>query len=333
MHKLGGLQFIRAFAAVLVLVGHAIAEAEHYFGISMGLDFIPWTRGVDIFFVVSGFIITLSITRYEGRPFAFLQRRVLRIVPLYYLFTTLMVLTLVVFPNGPKETIFDLGHILTSYGFFPYARPDGRIAPLLSLGWTLNYEMFFYVLCVICMFTRHTTLALTGLIVSIALYGATNSLEASHWVFWTNPIIIEFLFGIFLAKAYQAGWTQPSSRLATVLFLGALVMLVVLDATEIPRFLAAGLPAVLIVAAATLLCPLNFRRWEILGDASFALYLSHRFTLRLTTILLIPVLPPSIAGGWAYVFCVSGVSITVAIVVHLWLELSLLNPAKKRVLT
>jgi exopolysaccharide production protein ExoZ len=143
MPKLGGLQFLRAFAAIMVLIGHAIAEAEHYFAISLHLDFIPWTRGVDIFFVISGFIITLSATRYKGRPFAFLQRRVMRVVPLYYVFTTLMVFTVFFFPNGPKDTVFDLSQILSSYGFFPYARLDGRIAPILSLGWTLNYEIFF----------------------------------------------------------------------------------------------------------------------------------------------------------------------------------------------
>ncbi len=333
MLKLGGIQFIRAFAAVFVLIGHAIAEAEHYFEISMRLHFIPWTRGVDIFFVISGFIITLSITRYAGRPVAFLQRRLVRILPLYYLFTTLMVLTVVFFPSGPKETVFDLGQILTSYGFLPYERPDGRIAPILSLGWTLNYEVFFYVLCALCMLVRQTTVAISIFIGLLVAIGATAQLDTAHAIFWTNPIIVEFLFGIFLAKIYQAGWVRPNALLAMVVFGGALVLLVALHTTQLSRFVAAGLPAFFIVAAGTLFCPPNVQGWQILGDASYALYLSHRFTLRLTTILLLPILPSSILGSWVYVLCVSGFSIGVALLVHFWIERPFLNPIQKPVFT
>ena len=58
--KLPGLQALRALAAIMVLVGHVLAEAEHYFALALPGDAIPWTRGVDIFFVISGFVVTLS---------------------------------------------------------------------------------------------------------------------------------------------------------------------------------------------------------------------------------------------------------------------------------
>ena len=330
MHKLAGVQMIRAFAALLVLIGHVIAEAEYYFAVSMGLDFIPWTRGVDIFFVVSGFIITLSITRYSGRPVDFLKRRALRVLPLYYVFTTLMVLVLIFFPNGPKETQFDLGQILSSYGFFPYPRADGRIAPILSLGWTLNYEMFFYVLCAGSLLNRRPALVLSILIAAIVVLGTTNQFVAPHWIFWSNPIILEFLFGVLIAKIYQAGWKKPCLPIAIGVFIGGLCLLVSLQATGLPRFIAAGIPALLIVASGTLFYPPNLKGWQILGDASYALYLSHRFVLRVMTILLVPILPTSVFGVWGFVLCISTIAIAIAIVVHLWLEKPFLNPMQKR---
>lgn len=333
MPKLGGVQALRAFAAIMVLVGHAIAEAEHYFAISLHLDFIPWTRGVDIFFVISGFIVTLSAKRYTGRPVAFLSRRAMRVIPLYYLFTTLMVITVFVFPNGPKETVFDLNQIASSYGFFPYQRGDGRIAPILSLGWTLNYEMFFYVLCAISLLLHRSTSALVLGIFVIVILGAVSEPKQATLSFWVNSIIIEFIFGIILAKVYQTGWSLPNFKLAALVFGVSLALLIMLDTADLSRFLAAGVPALLIVAAATLFCPPAFERWQTLGDASYALYLSHRFTLRVGTILLIPILPNSAIGSWVYIFAISILSIGVALMVHLWLERPFLMPLKKQAIT
>jgi len=149
--KLPGLQALRGLAAVMVLIGHVLAEAEHYFALSLPGDTIPRTRGVDIFIVISGFVITLSAQRYMGRPWAFLWRRLLRVAPLYYVFTTLMVAALLLLPGAVKDTPLDPAQIISSYVFFPYARPDGLIAPVLSLGWTLNYEIFFYALTALCL--------------------------------------------------------------------------------------------------------------------------------------------------------------------------------------
>jgi peptidoglycan/LPS O-acetylase OafA/YrhL len=316
----------------MVLIGHAIAEAEHYFTVSLHLDFFPWTRGVDIFFVISGFIITLSATRYAARPIAFLKRRVIRVVPLYYVFTTLMVITVFAFPSGPKETTFDLGQVFSSYGFWPYARSDGRIAPVLSLGWTLNYEMFFYVLCACSLLLRRATLSLCVGIIAIIAMGAFVDFDAAPWSFWTNPIMIEFIFGILLAKAYQAGWKASNATLATSVFISALILLTLISSTDLPRFIAAGIPAALIVAAATLFCPPMCMTWQILGDASYALYLSHRFTLRAATILILPILPHTVFGSWVYIVCVSILSVGAAILIHLWFERPLLIPKTERII-
>jgi exopolysaccharide production protein ExoZ len=329
MPKLQGLQMLRAFAAVMVLIGHSIAEAEHYFQLSFNADLIPWTRGVDIFFVVSGFIITISAQRYANRPAAFMWRRFLRVAPLYYIFTTLMVIMLLVLPNGPKDTTLDWGQVISSYGFFPFAREDGRIAPVLSLGWTLNYEVFFYAIFAFAlMFGRLFMIACAALL-CLSSVGAILSFESPQLVFWTNPILMEFLYGMILAKLYLAGWHRPDGRWAMMIFSLGIIWMIYLHSTQWPRYIAAGIPAAMIVSAGTLFYQKQTPYFQVLGDASYALYLSHRFTLRAMTILILPALPDTTTGAFMYLVTVIIASIGIAILVHLWLERPLLYRTNK----
>ncbi|MEL6619001.1 MAG: acyltransferase [Pseudomonadota bacterium] len=330
-----GLQVLRALAAVMVLIGHVLAEAEHYFALSLPGDAVPWTRGVDIFFVISGFVITLSAQRFIGQPGAFLWRRLVRVVPLYWLFTTLMVAALLLVPGGAKDTGFDPLQILSSYGFFPYERADGRIAPVLSLGWTLNYEVYFYALAALCLALPRPLVALTGLLLAIASLGLIIPVDNPQLRFWSNPIIVEFLFGIGLARLWQRGWHRPHSGVAMAGVVVGLGLLVALDPMPLPRFLAAGIPAAIIVASGTLLCPQRPLPGVLWGDASFALYLSHRFALRATTLLLLPLLPVTLAGAAVYTVTVCALALAVGMLTHLCIErpmMRALSPRPKRAL-
>ncbi|TMV05602.1 acyltransferase [Ruegeria sediminis] len=322
MPRLAGLQLLRALAALMVLTGHVIAEAEHYFTVDLAGDRIPWTRGVDIFFVISGFIITLSAARHADRPGAFLWRRLLRVAPLYYLFTTLMVAVLVLAPSAAKETELDPVQILSSYLFLPYERHDGRIAPVLSPGWTLNYEVFFYALAALALTLPRPFRVLAAALVTLS---ALSLLRPGNpaLVFWTNPLILEFLFGIALARLWQRGYRRPSVMLALASGALGLVLLAALDSTPLPRFVAAGLPAALLVAAGTLFCPPGRLPLQRIGDASYALYLSHRFALRLLTLILLPALPPGAA--WIYVALACTASIAVALITHIAVEAPLMR--------
>ncbi|WP_425045977.1 acyltransferase family protein [Primorskyibacter sp. S87] len=317
MPKLEGLQLLRALAALMVLIGHVIAEAEHYFGIALAPGNLPWTRGVDIFFVISGFIITLSAARYRRRPVAFLQRRMLRVVPLYYLFTTLMVATLILAPDATKDTQLEVGQVLSSYLFLPFERHDGRIAPVLSLGWTLNYEVFFYALMATCLALGRPILAISVTICGLSVLSLL-SFEATAPKFWTNPLILEFLYGVLLARLWRQGHRYPSAPLAAFSGALALGLMVTLHDTDLPRFLAVGLPSALLVAAGTIFCPPRPLPMQLIGDASFALYLSHRFTLRLLTLTLLPMLPPNAA--WLYVAVACVLSLLIGLLCHLLLE-------------
>ncbi|MEP2029444.1 MAG: acyltransferase [Paracoccaceae bacterium] len=327
MPKQPGIQLLRALAAIMVLIGHVLAEAEHYFSTTLPFSNFPWSRGVDIFFVISGFIITLSAQRLQTQPDAarrFLWRRFIRVAPLYYLFTTLMIVALVLVPGGAKDTQFDLGQIVSSYLFWPYERYDGRLAPVLSLGWTLNYEMFFYLIfaAALALPKRVGSLAVVGFISFLSAVGVIFSPEFTPVAFWTNPTMMAFAYGVLIARADLAGIGPKRGGLLVLMVGVAALMILNTDSMSLPRFISSGIPAAIIVSA-----PVLFSRQGggprlglLLGDASYALYLSHRFVLRLATLLLLPYLPSTETAAWVFVSLVSLAALVVSLGVYRWIE-------------
>ncbi len=347
MPKLISLQLLRGIAAMMVLVGHVLAEAEHYMGQPVAFSALPWTRGVDLFFVISGFIIMFSGHKWfgiAGATRSFLMRRFIRVVPLYFFFTTSMVLALLSIPGKDKDTDLEVGQILTSYLFLPWMREDGRVAPVLSLGWTLNYEIFFYLLFA-SFLTLNRPIGPTVTILSIivlGLIGMSFTPQTILLAFWLNPIVIEFAFGATLAKIWIS---RPEFRihhfwLGLVIMIAGFVLLFVLNLpwSGLPRFVASGVPALIIVTG-PLFCWTGvmdqrlIRFGIILGDSSYALYLSHRFVLRLLTIVLLPVLPFSTSGAWLFVTLACTLASIVGVLVFRHIETPMIFALNRLLLT
>src|SRR5215467_252489 len=148
--RIGGIQVLRALAAVLVTICHAQAEIAKIGGLASAWPPAALANlagfGVDLFFVISGFIMVYSTDQLFGTahgPMEFLKRRLLRIVPLYWIVTSLYLALTLLIPEFAKG--YPAGFLIASYLFIPAARPDGVIEPLVGQGWTLNYEMLFYV--------------------------------------------------------------------------------------------------------------------------------------------------------------------------------------------
>ena len=289
---LTNIQLLRFLAAAAVLVGHA---GDLFMPGNATLRAIPWSGGVDVFFVISGFVMTyLTQGRFgqTGAPAAFLVRRAIRIVPPYWLFTTLMVASVLLFSEHVRNTRLDASVVSASYFFIPWPRADGQLNPLLSQGWTLNYEAFFYGLFAVALFFRRGLLWLAG---AFLLLAAAHPVVPSAWfalTFWTNPIILEFLGGIGLGTLFLRGLRLPlwgSMALAA----GAVAVHLAANMLEpglIRRMAQVGLPAFLLCASLALApepkAPGPLRRALVAGgDSSYTLYLSHTFTLNAALIL------------------------------------------------
>lgn len=281
------LQIVRAVAALIVVVFHARNELNHRGFADPFPDLTIGAFGVDLFFVVSGFIMVVASERLFGRPGAagpFLARRVLRIAPLYWAFTAAFALIALRLGHLPGHPRASLAHIVASFLFLPALRPeDGAYFPVYSLGWTLNYEMFFYVCFAL---TLRLARARAVAALSAALIGlvSVGRLVALPWplFYWADPIVLEFMFGLWLGLAHRAGWRVPvraGVALSLTALAGVAAYVPSIDSAQAWRGLAWGVPAAALVASA-LGMGASGTSWPAraltrLGDASFSLYLVH----------------------------------------------------------
>lgn len=149
--SLHSLQSLRSIAAIMVVAFHSYVHLDAR-GIIAGIPAIvdAGRAGVDIFFVISGFIMVYISQDNFGRPGApadFLIRRIIRVLPVYWLYTFLIASILFVAPHlFSQGKSFDLNHLMASLLFIPWENSIGDIKPVLNVGWTLNFEMYFYCL-------------------------------------------------------------------------------------------------------------------------------------------------------------------------------------------
>ncbi len=285
MTELLSIQYLRAAAALMVVLLHLYPQWQR-----MGFEGAEpgWLAGgVDIFFVISGYIMWTTTARRPVGPLTFYRRRIARIVPLYWLLSAVVVGVMMVAPHAVQSTRFDLRHVLASFSFIAMESPStGRVEPVLIPGWTLNYEMFFYLVFGLTLTLRENVrLAVTGIVLAalVALHPLAQRLGPVA-AFYTSSIMLEFLAGMAL------GWLTAKDRLqgnrltGWGLLLAGIVLMIALDGMEgVPRLAAMGAPATAIVAGALMLeraggvprmaLPLR------LGDASYSLYLSHPLIL------------------------------------------------------
>ncbi|MGE8145234.1 acyltransferase family protein [Pseudomonas frederiksbergensis] len=275
------VQALRAIAAWAVVCHHFM---QIFFDFQargpVGQMFIDkGAVGVDIFFVISGLVIFLSTEGKSLPPARFLLYRLFRIVPAYWLYTVLMALVVVFArPVLPDQSV-DWSHFLLSLLFIPTENPGGYgIYPTLNVGWTLNYEMLFYLLFGwALLFRLHFRL----LIVAALLFAVCQAWTGYGWVseFYRSDIVYEFLLGIAIGMLYRRGWIKPGLWLPLLGIGGAL--LAIYHWAPQPRFLTWGLPsAVLVMACIALERHFeNNRVFELLGNCSYSVYLMHVLVL------------------------------------------------------
>jgi len=272
------IQYLRGLAALGVVLHHASLPQ-------------PWLSrplihlqaggfGVDIFFVISGFImITAASTARVGK---FLQHRFIRVVPLYWLATVLTCALL----DHARVLAGDrtlLTHVGQSLLFIPHFSPvaPGRVWPYLVPGWTINIELFFYLVFAVGIGLRRILPVTFIIIGGLALGGVLLDVSGPYWQTWANPVMLEFLAGILIGRHVEA-LRRPG--MAWLLPLGFAAFLAS-GFIDLPRFIVWGIPAALIVAGTVALersGKLPRSRWlGALGDASYSLYLFQIIPLRI----------------------------------------------------
>ena len=246
--------------------------------------------GVKIFFVISGFVMWLTTAGVDISPMSFWRRRLVRIVPLYWFFLSILVAVGLSAPQYLKTTEITPETVVKSFLFIPHFHAVQKfIAPILIPGWSLNYEMFFYFIFGIALFIKSDAFrAVTiGIILwSLVLLGLSVKPEGAVAATYTNPDLLLFFDGIILAVIYRAynidgvilGFALDMRRYP-ITFFGVRG-----DFGLFENFI--GLSPALIVAGTLALEPAIRRAPSVLlhmiGNASYSIYLSHLFFLRLS---------------------------------------------------
>jgi len=287
--SIDGLQYLRGIAALMVVFFHS----RSYFS-----DVPSWTgigaRGVDLFFVISGFIMAYS-TQHLGADMAavkaslvFLAKRVIRVVPLYWiavLWTSAPYWIAWLTATGSLGDLYanfspELTSFLKDMAFIPHLSVDedeqGEIFPIVIQGWTLNYEMFFYFIFGLSLLLRKQRLvAVSLLIVILVVIGKLHKFTDVTGLFYTSSILIEFVFGIMLFHVYTKTHQVTFDRV-TLVVLGVIGFLLLNSGSNVnDKFVLAVAATIIAWVFIHAFRGVHIGSLKLLGDASYSIYLFH----------------------------------------------------------
>lgn len=333
------IQYLRGLAALMVLLSHAAWKGEQYAGNPLSWFHIGHA-GVDIFFVISGYVMCHTTRQRLGRPFLlghFVAHRLGRILPLYWI---LSVVALGIYWMRPEMVNSGAGgtDVWSSFLLWPSDR-----SYLIQAGWTLSYELFFYGLFALSLCVSATwggvmsCGVLAGLFVLGRVFEQGGLAAMGQWMDWrflTDAVLVNFIYGIALFHLNRR-WQMPLAWAGVLLLVGVLGFVAVnqgwLDGRW--RCFKFGIPAFLLCLGATQMEGLLRKRpsalWGLLGDASYSVYLIHPFALALGAQVLRKV--GVHAHGTVFVGLLVLFSVWMGVLCYRWLEQPLMKTVRGRI--
>jgi exopolysaccharide production protein ExoZ len=315
------IQYLRGVAAMMVVYHHSknqIPAFEAYLPGYFGV------LGVDIFFVISGFIMYVTTANTAVSTGGFVLRRIIRIVPLYWLLTSVMCLIWVLAPALFKTLTVTPRTFLQSLFFVPHyslSFPE-NISPLLVPGWTLNFEMFFYAAFAIALLLPRRLLAVSVVvfILALVLFGRiAGPFDSAILTTYTHPMLLEFAAGVVVGKFWLNNREGLPTLAGTALFLAGWGVLVFGDMLLLGKY-SDVLGATWVVAGSLNAAFLGWRNrlLKILGDATYAIYLSHIFTLGIFRMVWLRIFGAESFTLNAYGYAASAMLISLLVGVLIW---------------
>lgn len=274
------IQCLRAIAALSVVTAHIGAVERLYGG---GYAFMPgWgVYGVDLFFVISGFVMVWTSHARFGHPRAalpFMLHRIARIYPVYWQFTVVIIVAMLLSPQSLNSSAGNQPDTVKSLLLWPQT-----MDPLLGVGWTLVFEMYFYsVFCLAFVLPRSLSLGIFAAWTLLLLLSPFLSLssDSAELRLILSPLALEFLMGVAAAYGFiRRMYLPPPVLLACAIAIITALIFVEPMLTPYARVGWIGIPCLMTVYALLWLeeqgIP-HFPSWlRRIGDASYSLYLSH----------------------------------------------------------
>lgn len=336
--KLDALQTGRAIAAIMVVIFHAhvfTVPDSIYNGAIDGVwrGFGMGFAGVEFFFVLSGFIMffvhrnDLGVPERAGR---FIRKRLIRIYPIYWVILGGLVCLYFAFPGRGPENARDPMSLLTSFLLIPTADD-----PIMRVAWTLEFEMFFYVMFTLMILSRRFGLAVFAIWMGLSAWGTIQPFETHPLSFLFSYYNLLFLFGIGAAAIFP----RLSVQQALLAVLGGTAVFLVVGMTDVYRVMdwahswrtvAFGLAASVAVAG---LAAGAFRPWRwtvFLGDASYSIYLAHLPAMGFGAVAIRKLgLPDLLPMPLVFVVTVCG-GVLAGVIIHVLIEKPVLRLLSQR---
>jgi exopolysaccharide production protein ExoZ len=303
--RIESIQALRGFAALIVVIHHAIKLMDYRPDIKAG---IIWSSpglhdfgaiGVDIFFVISGFAMAEAVSGARSKAASrFLAERFVRVMPLFWLMSLLAALVLMVMGWD-----FSSGQIANSVTLLPLWDGVTFHAPILSVGWTLMFEWAFYLVVAIALMLRpqRPLPIVLGATFGLGMLGMLLGTLPAMPMLWLNAMWLEFAGGVLLQMLWRSGAVSPKGWVGPAMLAGGLLGFAatiwsgpafsvqpedLFRNHDHARFLTWGLPSILFVGGTLLVAEramikarLERARWWLaslkLGDMSYSLYLVH----------------------------------------------------------
>lgn len=279
------VQYLRGLAAWMVVFHHYMQILFDFESTLFIAKMFSWYggMGVEIFFVVSGIVMHRTATGRGYTASEFYRNRLIRIVPAYWMATLVLIGFILVFPKlGPLDIeSWDFRTLLLSFLFVPHEHLGGfGNFPILTVGWTLNFEMFFYTVLAVCIlffrnYAIYICLALMVLLpVAVNLAGVNVAVVSSY-------LLLLFSAGILVSMCVipvLLSLTSVPLRVVVFLLLSFVSAFIVFTGLPFYRYIA---PCLFVVAFVSLepFLQQGVRRYlgwlERLGDASYSTYLYH----------------------------------------------------------
>ena len=311
------IQILRGFAAINVVLFHIILTASTYNQHTNLLLLIDnfGSSGVDIFFVISGFIITYSQSINKKKISDFLVLRFIRIIPVYWFLTSIFALLFFFFSSSFRERTINLEHVF--YSFFFVSNISLSVPPVIIPGWTLEYEMIFYFLFSISLLIKNLKLKFIYLFISISLTA----------YFLKEFKMLEFLFGIICALIYLNCHISKKNSFI-ILFISIILFFnTIVNKIFLYNYFIWGFSSFLLVLSLIYLPQIKSKIFIYLGNASYSIYLIQIFTIptfyKLSSKFLLKINSDIVA-----LLCLF-FSVIIGCLLHLFIERPLIYSLKK----
>jgi exopolysaccharide production protein ExoZ len=304
--NINSLQMLRAVAVFLVICHHSYRLLLKHNGIHYPhFDLFEYAAlGVDLFFVLSGFIMFyihhLDIGKGINHLKTFLIKRIVRIYPVYWVVT----IGLMLFEYVVSQEKFPIKFLVNSFLLLPDSKQ-----PILGVAWSLIHEMFFYLMFALLILTRKVKYVIftwvTGMI--FMLINPINLSDNAYLNLIFNPINLEFLVGCMSALLFLKFKLNP--QILIIVGIASFVFSIFLEYTgvlELHRFIAWGIPSfILILGLVNLDEKIDGKVPKFIvfiGNASYSIYLTHIVAI-------------SIFGGFISHFNLFGLKVSPLIIV------------------